>query len=739
MSSEHTSLQQSTTRSYFRLVPNLWDETKASAMSPLERLVYRSNLLGSDAYMNNTGGGNTSSKLIETDPITGKKENVLWVKGSGGDLRTSKAENFASLYQDQLIQLQQVYAQLDNKGLKTEAEDAMVGMYMHCTFNMNMRAPSIDTPLHSFIPYNHVDHTHPVSCIAIATAHNGKELTQEIYGDEVAWVDWMRPGFELGLKLQEMVANNPGIKGIILGGHGLINWANDDRECYELSLELINRAAEWLQQHEKGEASFGGQKYPILAEDRRHDTLISILPFLRGQVSRQNRLIGTVQDDELTLQFINSKNAPDLAELGTSCPDHFLRTKIKPLYIDWNPAEGTVESLKSLITEGLEQYRTDYKAYYDECKHPDSPALRDPNPTVVLIPGLGMITWGKNKSESRVIAEFYNAAIGVIRGAESVATYTAMPRQEAFDIEYWAMEEAKLQRMPAEKEMSRQIVAVIGAGSGIGKSLCTRPLKEGATLAALDYNAGAAEQTASDILAKIGMGIGVAGTGISGSGDIIGLGCDITDRESVRKALGQVVLAYGGIDHVAVTAGLFPTPDEQGVVSDEAWLRSFDVNVKGAYVVADEASAIWKEQQLPGSMVITTSANAVVAKKGSLAYDTSKAAANHLVRELAIELAPLVRVNGVAPATVVEGSSMFPRLRVMASLKKYDIAFTEQEDTETLRSRLAQFYADRTLTKQPIRLHQQTEAIYLLLSSKLENTTGHIIPVDGGLVEAFLR
>lgn len=729
----------STTEYYFRTVESQWDDEKASEMDLLERLVYRSNLLGSDAYINNTGGGNTSSKLKETDPLTDEEVEVLWVKGSGGDLRTAKKPNFASLYQQKLLKLQDVYHSKENTGLKTPAEDSMTEMYPHCTFNLNPRAPSIDTPLHSFIPYKFVDHTHPVPVIAIATADNGSELTKKIYGDDVVWVDWMRPGFELGLKLQETIEENPGIKGIVLGGHGLINWANDDKECYELSLELINQAADYLAEHEKGEDSYGGAKYQSLEKEDRRTILAEVLPFLRGQVSQQNQFIGTIQDNDLTLQFINSNDAAKLAELGTSCPDHFLRTKIKPLYVDWNPQEDSLEDLKSEITSGLEKYRDDYADYYNNHSDEDSPDMRDPNPTVILIPGLGMVTWGKNKSESRVTAEFYTAAIGVMRGAESVAKYTAISKQEAYDIEYWALEEAKLQRMPPEAELSRQIIAVMGAGSGIGKDLVPKLIDEGATVVALDLEEDAAYGTAKEVLDDIGMGIGVAGSDISGSGDIIGLECDITDRKSVQEALHDIVIAYGGLDNIAVTAGLYPTPDQAGNVSDSAWDKSFAVNVKGNFIVADEASKIWKAQNLKGSMVITTSANAVVPKVGSFAYDTSKSAANHLVRELAISLAPNIRVNGVAPATVVEGSSMFPRDRVKASLTKYGIEFTDEESTETLREKLAEFYASRTLTRKPITLEQQTEAIYQLLSSKFENTSGHIIPVDGGLKEAFLR
>ncbi|HYW35999.1 MAG TPA: bifunctional rhamnulose-1-phosphate aldolase/short-chain dehydrogenase, partial [Balneolaceae bacterium] len=597
---------------YFKNVESKWDDQKANELDPVGRLVYRSNLIGSDSYINNTGGGNTSSKLMEEDPITGEEVEVLWVKGSGGDLRTATKPNFASLYQQKLLDLQDIYKNMENTGLKTPAEDSMTDMYPHCTFNLNPRAPSIDTPLHSFIPYKYVDHTHPVPVISIATADNGKELMREIYGDEVEWVDWMRPGFELGLKLQEVIEENPGIRGIILGGHGLINWADDDKECYETSLELINKAADYLAEHEKGDDTFGGAKFESLPKDERRDTLAEILPYIRGKVSQERQFIGTIQDDDVTLEFINSVDAPRLAELGTSCPDHFLRTKIKPLYVDWDPQEENIDQLREKVDAGLEQYRQDYADYYNTHKDEDSPDMRDPNPTVILIPGLGMITWGKNKSESRVTAEFYTAAIGVMRGAESVGNYTALAKQEAYDIEYWALEEAKLKRMPPESELSRQVVAVIGAGSGIGKSLVPRLIEEGATVAALDLNADQAKKTAEEVLDEIGMGIGVAGSDISRSGDVIGLGCDITDRQSVQQALKQTLLAYGGLDNVAVTAGFYPTPDQNGDVGDGAWDKSFSVNVTGNYIVADEASNIWQDQGLEGSMVITTSVNGVV-------------------------------------------------------------------------------------------------------------------------------
>jgi rhamnulose-1-phosphate aldolase/alcohol dehydrogenase len=727
----------------YRHVNYLWDDAAASRLDPIGRLIYRSNLLGRDQRITNTGGGNTSAKVIEQDPLTGDKVEVLWVKGSGGDLRTSKRENFSSLYQAKLIGLQKLYAIEQDKGPKTPAEDKMVAMYTHATFNLNPRASSIDTPLHAFIPFKHVDHMHPNAAIAVAAAKNSERLTKEIYGEEVVWTPWLRPGFELGLVLEGICAEHLRAKGVILGQHGLINWANDDKECYELTLSLIERAANHIEAKytEKGgdPKAFGGPKYQTLDDARRRETWSAILPWLRGQVSQQKRFIGTIQEDESIWRFVNSNDAGRLAELGTSCPDHFLRTKIKPLYIDWNPQGEDVAALKAKLRHGLEKYRQDYAEYYNRCKRPTSPAMRDPNPMVILIPGLGMVAWGKDKSESRVTAEFYNCAVEVMRGAEAIDEYIALPQQEAFDIEYWLLEEAKLQRMPPEKELARQVVVVIGAGSGIGKEVAHRIVKDGAHVVCVDLNDQAAEATVQEITDRYGVGIGVAGTGISNCGPAVGLSSNITERASVRAMLNDAALAYGGFDSIAVTAGIFVAPDTTGHIPDEKWALTFSINVTGSYVVADEAAKTWQEQGLSGNLVLTTSANAVVAKKGSLAYDTSKAAANHLTRELAVELAPLVRVNAVAPATVVQGSAMFPRDRVVSSLAKYKIPYSEEEPTESLTQKLAQFYADRTLTRSPIMPSDQAEAFYLLLTNRLSKTTGQVITVDGGLHEAFLR
>jgi rhamnulose-1-phosphate aldolase/alcohol dehydrogenase len=723
----------------YKHVNYLWDDAVANTKDPVEQLVYRSNILGDDQRITNTGGGNTSSKFIMNDPLTSEEVDVLWVKGSGGDLRTSKKENFASLYLKKFEKLESLYNLAEEKGVKTEIEDKMTSMYAHTVFNLNPRASSIDTPLHAFVPFRHVDHMHPNSIIAIAAAKNGRKLTQEIFGDEIGWLDWQRPGFDLGLKIRESCQKNPHLKGLMMGQHGIISWANDEKECYELSLNLIEKAARYIEERDKGPNNFGGVKYNALSAKRKNDVLAHILPELRGMVSKERKFVATVQSDERILNFVNSHDAERLAALGTSCPDHFLRTKIKPLYLNWNPQKENIQSLIKKLTDGLKQYRQDYISYYEACKRPDSPAMRDPIPTVILIPGIGMIAWGKNKSESRVTAEFYNAAVEVMRGAETIDEYIALPNQEAFDIEYWALEEAKLKRMPPEKEFAREVIIIIGAGNGIGKATAFRVMKEGAHVVCADLDKEAADQTAKEIMEIYGMGIGVSGTGISGCGPAIGLEVDITDRESVQNLFQNVILAYGGFDHVIITAGIFIPPSKEGTISDQMWKTTFEVNVLGCYFVSDEARKIWEKQNLKGNMVITTSVNATVSKKGSFAYDASKAAANHLVRELAIELAPNIRVNGLAPATVINGSTMFSKERLIGSLAKYKIPYSENEDAKTLCDKLAQFYAQRTLTKSTITPEDQAEVAYLLISSKFSKTTGQIINVDGGLHEAFLR
>ncbi len=723
----------------FQHVQYLWSDAAAGKLGGVDRLVYRSNALGSDLTLTNTGGGNTSSKLVEKDPLDGHDVEVLWVKGSGGDLRTTKRDGFASLYIDKIRAMKRRYRDAPERGPKTRVEDRMYELYSHCVFGLNPRACSIDTPLHTFVPRKHVDHLHPNAVIAIAASVDQERLCREIYGDTVIYVPWQRPGFDIGLRIESLIAANPKARGVLLGHHGMSSWDDDDKTCYETALEIVDRAAAYIEARDKGEKTFGGQKHAPLPDAERRSLIARIAPWLRGQLSRERRVVGTVQDDPKMLRFVGSVDGPRLAALGTSCPDHFLRTKIKPLFVEWDPQSRDLEALQASLAAGLEQYRKDYAAYYQRCKRPDSPPMRDANPTVVLIPGLGMLAWGKTKSESRVTAEFYNCAIEVMRGAEAIDRYEAMDEQEAFDIEYWSLEEAKLRRLPPEKELARQVVVVVGAGAGIGRATALRVAGEGAHVVCVDRDPAAARQTADEIVKLHGEGIGVAGSGVSSCGPALGLGCDVTDRQSVARVLEDVAIAYGGLDALVVTAGVFVPPDRTGRIADEQWGLTFGVNVTGAYIAVDEAGRVFRSQGLPASVVITTSANAVVAKKGSLAYDASKAAANHLVRELAVEHAPLVRVNAVAPATVVQGSTMFPRDRVIASLTKYEIAFDEKESDDALRGKLAAFYAQRSLTRLPVEPEDQAEAIFLLLTSRLLKTTGHVIPVDGGLQDGFLR
>ena len=523
-------------------VRHLWNDDEAGALDGLDRLVYRSNKLGEDLTLTNTGGGNTSSKLFERDPLTGQDVEVLWVKGSGGDLRTARRDGFASLYLDKVRAMRDIYERAEVQGPKTPIEDAMHPMYEHCVFGLNPRACSIDTPLHTFVPYKHVDHLHPNAVIAIAASVNQERLCREVYGDDVIYVPWQRPGFDIGLMIERLISRHTKARGVLLGHHGMSSWSDDDKRCYETALAIVDRAARYIESHDRGPHTFGGARYRSLPAAERGRLLAEILPFLRGQLSQNRRFVGTVQDDDRMQRFVNSVDGPRLAALGTSCPDHFLRTKIKPLFVGWDPRSGDFDNLRAAIAEGLAEYRKDYEAYYMRHRRPDAPAMRDPNPTVVLIPGLGMVAWGKNKSESRVTAEFYNCAIEVMRGAEAIDTYEAMDPQEAFDIEYWSLEEAKLRRLPQEKELDRQVVVVIGAGAGIGKATALRLVNEGAHLVCADRDATGASATANEIVSIHGEGIGVAGTGISNCGPAVGLACNITSRKSVVEMTDDAVL-----------------------------------------------------------------------------------------------------------------------------------------------------------------------------------------------------
>jgi rhamnose utilization protein RhaD (predicted bifunctional aldolase and dehydrogenase)/NAD(P)-dependent dehydrogenase (short-subunit alcohol dehydrogenase family) len=732
---------------------DLWDEKRAAGLAgnDLALLRYRSNLLGADLRITNFGGGNTSSKIELPDPFTRKPVRVLAVKGSGGDLGSIKESGFALLYLDRLEELKGLY--------RGEAhEDEMVGYYPLSAFGDNKVAASIDTPLHAFLPFPHVDHLHPDWAIALAASANGKAKVDEFnrkFGRRVVWLPWQRPGFELALMLEQAVRDNPGCDGILLGSHGLFTWGMTQRECYLNSLRTIDQMGEFIKQHHApGTPLFGGQEHAPLPD--RREIAVRILPTLRGLMSSSKRVIAHFTDHEDALTFASSKWAKELGSLGTSCPDHFLRTRISPMYVEWNAGRESVDALKSRLEKHAVAYRKEYAAYYAAHATADSPKLRDANPSVVIIPGVGLFGFGKNKREARITTEFFINAIHVMAGANaldggkagnssseafpqarrpekshefsSFQNYVALPRSEAFRIEYWALEEAKLQRMPPEAEFSRKILLVIGGGSGIGREVVLLLARKGAHVVVADVNEQATKEVAAEAAA------------LSSPEFVSQVGVNLASSESVAAAIQHSILAFGGIDGVINTAAIFGVgkgPD--GQLTDEQWNTTFQVNVTGNFFLAREARGVLREQNLPVSIVLTSSANAVVPKFGSEAYDVSKTALNHLIRELAIGLAPIARVNGIAPATVVAGSTMFPRDRVIQSLTKYKIEFSDTDSTEDLRSKLANFYAQRTLTKRPILPTDCANAIVWLASDESGKTTGHIIPVDGGLQEAFLR
>jgi rhamnulose-1-phosphate aldolase/alcohol dehydrogenase len=728
---------------------DLWNDREAAALAhdPLALLRYRSNLLGEDLRVTNFGGGNTSSKIELPDPFTRKPVRVLAVKGSGGDLGSIKESGFALLYLDRLEELKAVYPGEAN-------EDEMVAYYPLSAFGHNKVAASIDTPLHAFLPFAHVDHLHPDWAIAIAASANGKKKLEEFnkkFGRNLVWLPWQRPGFELALQLEKAVEETPGCDGVLLGSHGLFTWGDTQRDCYSNSIRTIDQMGEFVLEHaEKAGPPFGGQRHTREAD--RPAAAAEILPSLRGLMSSNKRVIGHFTDQEDALEFAGSKWAQELGQLGTSCPDHFLRTRICPMFVEWNPGEESVDVLKSRIAERAAGYREAYESYYRAHATAESPKLRDSNPSVVIIPGLGLFGFAKNKREARITTEFFINAIHVMAGANALdegetsnplpqarlaemsdefatyRNYVALPRSEAFRIEYWALEEAKLQRMPAEAEFSRKILLVIGAGSGIGREVALLLARKGAHVVVADLNQAAAKEVAEEAAS------------VASADSVSCVEVNLGSPESILNAARHTILQFGGIDGIINTAAIFPVgAGPGGQLSDEQWNTAFLVNVTGNYFVTRETARIFREQNLSASVVLTSSANAVVPKAGSEAYDVSKAALNHLIRELAVGLAPLVRVNGIAPATVVAGSTMFPRDRVMQSLRKYNIPFEEGEPTEDLRKKLAGFYAQRTLTREPILPQDCAHAIVWLAGDESAKTTGHIIPVDGGLSEAFLR
>jgi len=727
---------------------DLWNEADAQKMSgnQLALLRYRSNLLGADLRITNFGGGNTSSKFELPDPFTGRPVRVLAVKGSGGDLGSITDAGFALLYLDRLEQLKELY-----RG--EQHEDEMVRYYPLSAFGENRVAASIDTPLHAFLPFSHVDHLHPDWAIALAASANGKRKLDEFnkeFGRKIVWVPWQRPGFELALLIERAVKHNPGAEGLLLGGHGLFTWGITQRDCYLNSIHTIDQMGEFILKHQSSKGSlFGGVEHGPAPDRKKIAT--QILPALRGVVSSNRPVIAHYADDEDALNFAGSKWAKELGSLGTSCPDHFLRTRVCPLFLHWDAAKEDVSVLKARVQTLAVEYRATYKKYYDAWATSDSPKLRDSNPSVVVVPGLGLFGFGKNKKEARITTEFFINAIHVMAGANALEdgevshplpqarhmeqsqqftqfhNYVALPRSEAFRIEYWALEEAKLQRMPAEAEFSRKIALVIGGASGIGREVALLLARKGAHVVVADFDQQGANRVADD-----------AGA-IASPEFVAHARVDLSSAASLAETANSTISKFGGIDIIVNTAAIYPVPGPDGELADAQWAQTFLVNVTGNYLLARQTEWIFKDQALPAAMVLTSSANAVVPKKGSEAYDTSKTALNHLIRELSIKLGPHVRVNGIAPATVVAGSTMFPRDRVIHALKKYKISFSESESTEELRAKLADFYAQRTLTKQPILPQDCAAAIVWLAGDQSAKTTGHVIPVDGGLSEAFLR
>jgi rhamnose utilization protein RhaD (predicted bifunctional aldolase and dehydrogenase)/NAD(P)-dependent dehydrogenase (short-subunit alcohol dehydrogenase family) len=728
-----------------RYLEDRWDDRIANALDDPELLRYRSNLLGSDLRITNFGGGNTSSKIVANDPLDASPKEVLWIKGSGGDVGSIQRSGFATLYLDKLHALAGRYRGVD-------LEDEMVGMYPLCTFGNNAVAASIDTALHAFLPAKHVDHLHPDWGIALAAAANGRDKMDEfnrIYSHKLIWLPWQRPGFELAMMLRDAINQTPDSDGIVLGGHGLFTWGNTQRECYLNTLTIIDQLGQFVSEHleRRGTKLFGGPRSTTLED---HLPLAyQIFPFIRGRVSAKQHLVGNFNDLPEVLRFVNSADALKLAHLGTSCPDHFIRTKIRPLFVPWEP-QATLAGLRQAIDDALHLYRQEYAAYYASFAQPDSPKMRDANPTVVLLPGIGMFSFGKNKTEARITGEFYTNAIHVMEGASALGSsstpavlpqagpaakteafsvysnYVALPPSEAFRIEYWQLEEAKIRRQPPEKELSRQICLVVGGGNGVGRETVLLAAHRGAHVVVADKDLAAAKAVAAEAQK------------IAGKEAAIAVAIDVRDRESIREALREIVAAYGGLDIIVNTAAIFPSSPD-GHITDAQWGLTLDINVTANHRLIEEAAKILREQDLTATVVLVSSANAVVPKHGSEAYDVSKAAVNHIIREFAISLAPKVRVNGISPATVVKGSTMFPRDRVIASLTKYSIPFENGASDEQLRSALAEFYAKRTLTHQPIDPQDCAAAILFLAGPQSRCTTGHLIPVDGGLTEAFLR
>ncbi|WP_407169036.1 bifunctional rhamnulose-1-phosphate aldolase/short-chain dehydrogenase [Bradyrhizobium sp. ORS 111] len=689
---------------------NLWDDAKAAAMSEPERLVYRSNILGSDKRVTNYGGGNTSSKIWQRDPLTGEQVEILWVKGSGGDSATIKLEGFATLYMDRLRALKRLY-----RGL--EHEDEMVAYLPHCTFDLNPRAASIDTPLHAFVPKPFVDHMHPDAIIAIAAAKDSRMLTQQIFGNRIGWLPWKRPGFELGLWLEKFCRDNPDANGVVLESHGLFTWGDTPKQCYETTIATINRAIQWFEDETGHKAAFGGAAVTSLPADRRREIAARLMPKIRGMISGGSYKIGHFDDSDAVLEFVNSNNLRPLAALGTSCPDHFLRTKIRPLVIEFDPAKPDVDTVLAHLSNSVAVYRADYQAYYDRCKRAASPAIRDPNPVVYLMPGIGMFTFAADKATARISSEFYVNAINVMRGASAVSSYVGLPDQEAFDIEYWSLEEAKLQRMPKPKSLAGRIALVTGGAGGIGRATATRLLREGACVMIADIDEAS--------LAEANEELGAA----YGKDCVRPVKLDVTEESDVAAAFITSVVEFGGIDIVVSNAGI---SSSASIVDTKLsmWNRNHDILTKGYFLVSREAFRYFIQQQIGGNIVFIASKNGLAASPNAAAYCTAKAAEIHLARCLALEGAEhQIRVNTVNPDAVLRGSKIWTGEWREQRAAAYSMHPDELEE----------HYRKRSMLKRSVFPEDIAEAVYFLASDMSAKSTGNIINVDAGNAQSFTR
>lgn len=689
---------------------NKWDAARATPMNESEKLLYRSNLLGSDKRITNYGGGNTSAKVIEKDPLTGDMVEVLWVKGSGGDVGSIKMDGFATLYMEKLNALRGVY-----RGL--EFEDEMVGFLPHCTFNLNPRAASIDTPLHAYVPKKHVDHMHPDAIIAIAAAKDSKALTKQIFGESIGWLPWKKPGYELGLWLSEFCEKNPDAKGVVLESHGLFTWDDDAKACYDLTLQVIQTAMDWFAEQTVGKAAFGGAIHSSLNAEERRATASRLMPAIRGMVSGQQHMVGHFTDSDTVLEFVNAKDMERLAALGTSCPDHFLRTKICPLVVDFDPAKPDVEATLAGLADAVAAYRDGYAAYYDRCKRSDSPAIRDPNAVVYLIPGVGMITFAKDKATARISGEFYVNAINVMRGADAVSEYQGLPEQEAFDIEYWLLEEAKLQRMPAPKSMAGRVALITGGAGGIGSATAERYLREGACVMLADIDDKALAETADVLAARY-------------STDMVRtVNMNVTEEEAITAAYTAIAAEFGGVDVLVSNAGIASSaPIEE--TSLEMWNKNMAILSTGYFLVSREAFKVMKTQDIGGAIVFVASKNGLAASPNASAYCTAKASEIHLARCLALEGAPDgIRVNVVNPDAVLKGSKIWQGEWLDQRAGTYG---TDKEGLEEM-------YRERSMLKRSVLPEDIAEAAYFLASDLSAKSTGNIINVDAGNVQAFTR